>query len=150
LLGYFVWKITILRIQNHIFPNFRGGGARVGCAPLDPPLQTVIYKTLHKISNDRATRTREWTVLDPLVAPVVLLLLRWCQTFSSYQKCYAKENNTRVNVTLILTFIMLFSFPILWLPIYGWFISIYLLLRQSLVETQENRQHNGQIKREKR
>ena len=79
--------------------------------PLDPPLQTVIYKTLHKISNDRATRTREWTVLDPLVAPVVLLLLR-CKTFSSYQKCSANENNARVNVTLILTFIMLCSFPI--------------------------------------
>jgi hypothetical protein len=26
-LGYFVWKITILRQKNHIFSNFRGGGA---------------------------------------------------------------------------------------------------------------------------
>jgi hypothetical protein len=26
-LGYFVWKITILRQKNHIFSNFRGGTA---------------------------------------------------------------------------------------------------------------------------
>ena len=32
LLGYFVWKITILHQQNHIFSNFRGA------PPLDPPL----------------------------------------------------------------------------------------------------------------
>ena len=32
LLGYFVWKITILRKKNYIFSNFRGACA--GCAPL--------------------------------------------------------------------------------------------------------------------
>ena len=32
-LGYFVWKITILRQKNHIFSNFRGGAP-----PLNPPL----------------------------------------------------------------------------------------------------------------
>jgi hypothetical protein len=38
-LGYFVWKITILRQKIIFFSNFRGE-ARAGCAPppLDPPL----------------------------------------------------------------------------------------------------------------
>ena len=35
LLGYFMWKITILRQKIHIFTNFRGG--RAGCAPPPPP-----------------------------------------------------------------------------------------------------------------
>jgi hypothetical protein len=39
-LGYFMWKITILRQKNHIFSNFRGGGrARRVRPPLNPPLQ---------------------------------------------------------------------------------------------------------------
>ena len=37
LLGYFVWKITILRKKNYIFSNFRRGARQV-CPPLDPPL----------------------------------------------------------------------------------------------------------------
>ena len=43
-LGYFVWKITILRQKIIFFSNFRGGGgARAGCAPppLDPPLLCI-------------------------------------------------------------------------------------------------------------
>ena len=37
-LGYFVWKITILRQKNHIFSNFRGGGGGApGGAPPPPP-----------------------------------------------------------------------------------------------------------------
>ena len=37
ILGYFVWKITILRQKIIFFPI--SGGARAGCAPpLDPPL----------------------------------------------------------------------------------------------------------------
>jgi hypothetical protein len=36
-LGYFVWKITILRQKIIFFPIL--GGARAGCAPLDPPLE---------------------------------------------------------------------------------------------------------------
>ena len=40
-LGYFMWKITILRQKNHIFTNFRGGARRVRPpppSPLNPPL----------------------------------------------------------------------------------------------------------------
>jgi hypothetical protein len=36
-LGYFVWKITILRKQIIFFPIL-GGGARRVRPPLDPPL----------------------------------------------------------------------------------------------------------------
>jgi hypothetical protein len=34
-LGYFVWKITILRQKIIFFPILGGGGVRAGCAP--PP-----------------------------------------------------------------------------------------------------------------
>jgi hypothetical protein len=46
--------VGVFRVKNHDFTQKKIiffpilGGARVGCAPLDPPLQTVIYKTLHK------------------------------------------------------------------------------------------------------
>ena len=46
LLGYFVWKITILRKKNHIFSNVNGvGGERApGAAPpLDPPLYCTVH-----------------------------------------------------------------------------------------------------------
>ena len=33
ILGYFVWKITILRQKNHIFSNFRGGVHPPGSTP---------------------------------------------------------------------------------------------------------------------
>jgi hypothetical protein len=47
ILGYFVWKITILRKKNHIFSYFRG--ARAGCAP-HPGYALVVYnKTTHTI-----------------------------------------------------------------------------------------------------
>ena len=39
-LGYFMWKITILRQKNHIFSNFRGG-ARAGCPPPPPPPESA-------------------------------------------------------------------------------------------------------------
>ena len=35
-LGYFMWKITILRQKNHIFTNFRGGARRVRPPPPPP------------------------------------------------------------------------------------------------------------------
>ena len=37
MLGYFVWKITILRPKNLFFFNFRGGGRVPGAAPPPPP-----------------------------------------------------------------------------------------------------------------
>ena len=41
-LGYFVWKITILRQKIIFFLILGGGGPRAGCAPppLNPPLHT--------------------------------------------------------------------------------------------------------------
>ena len=36
-LGYFVWKITILRQKNIFFSNFRGGGGARGAPPWIPP-----------------------------------------------------------------------------------------------------------------
>jgi hypothetical protein len=51
-LGYFVWKITILRKQIFFFSNFRGGGARAGCAsPLIRP-----WRVSSNSSNDPATK----------------------------------------------------------------------------------------------
>ena len=41
-LGYFVWKITILRQKIIFFPILRG--ARAGCAPLNPPLHMLWTK----------------------------------------------------------------------------------------------------------
>jgi hypothetical protein len=45
-LGYFVWKITILRQKIIFFPIL--GGARAGCAPppLDPPLRSPLASVL--------------------------------------------------------------------------------------------------------
>ena len=45
-LGYFVWKIAILRQKNHIFSNFRGGARRVRPLPGSAPdVNTIIlYK----------------------------------------------------------------------------------------------------------
>ena len=43
ILGYFVWKITILRKKIHIFSNFRGGARRVRPLPVSAP------ETLHRI-----------------------------------------------------------------------------------------------------
>jgi hypothetical protein len=42
-LGYFVWKITILRKKNHIFSNFRGS-TPARASPLDPPLHYAYDK----------------------------------------------------------------------------------------------------------
>ena len=41
ILGYFVWKITILRQKNHIFSNFRGGARRARPPPWIRPW--IIY-----------------------------------------------------------------------------------------------------------
>jgi hypothetical protein len=41
MLGYFVWKITILRQKIIFFPIL--GGARAGCAPPPPPLDPPLY-----------------------------------------------------------------------------------------------------------
>ena len=90
LLGYFVWKITILcqkiiffpiaeggakifgvfRVKNHeftpknhIFSNFRGGGgARAGRAPpLDPPLGLTRQGLEMKIYRNRGEYTKHYT-----------------------------------------------------------------------------------------
>ena len=45
-LGYFVWKITILRQKNHIFSNFRG--ARAGCAPWIRPWSLYLSRRHHR------------------------------------------------------------------------------------------------------
>ena len=47
ILGYFVWKITILRQKNHIFSNFRGGARRVPPSPGSAP------GTEPKVPNDQ-------------------------------------------------------------------------------------------------
>ena len=47
-LGYFVWKITILRQKIIFFSNFRGGARRVR-PPLDPPLLPMIWGTYMKL-----------------------------------------------------------------------------------------------------
>jgi hypothetical protein len=50
-LGYFMWKITILRQKNLIFSNFRGG-ARRGRAPgAHPPWIRPCDHTNHYITN---------------------------------------------------------------------------------------------------
>ena len=46
LLGYFVWKITILWQKNHIFSNFRAA-----CAPLDSPLIWIRYSLQASIAS---------------------------------------------------------------------------------------------------
>ena len=38
ILGVFRVKNHDFTPKNHIFSNFRGGGGRAGCAPLDPPM----------------------------------------------------------------------------------------------------------------
>ena len=48
-LGYFVWKITILRQKIYFFFQFYWGGCRMG--PLDPPLNNIC-KIPHEVKKN--------------------------------------------------------------------------------------------------
>jgi hypothetical protein len=47
--GVFRMKNHDFTPKNHIFSNFRGGGARRVRPPLDPPLSYAFYKVLNPI-----------------------------------------------------------------------------------------------------
>jgi hypothetical protein len=52
ILGYYVWKITILHQFFFFFSNFKGGGGASRVRPLDPPLYTLVVLSRHDLVSD--------------------------------------------------------------------------------------------------
>jgi hypothetical protein len=104
-LGYFVWKITILRQKNHIFSNFRGGGA---LPPWIRPCKPT-YSTFQ--ASRQLTMSINWPCYCTVHVYVVINIVILCQFFYAgiifivclYLYCRSRSNYQEGMVGIPLT-----------------------------------------------
>ena len=71
MLGYFVWKITIL-LKKIIFFPILGGGGRIGCTP--PWIRPCIYNRVTSLVKHNPVYITEWPLLRKIIFRNVNLL----------------------------------------------------------------------------